>query len=195
MKIFIIPEDQELDQYIVKPILERILSDIGRTARIDVLPKPRMRGISHLMGPGVIEDIVEDYPMADLFVVMVDSDCDYQNRGEKIKALVERQPAARDGKKRLIACIAREEIEVWMLGLHHRDPALGAAWQDIRAHCHPKEAFAEPFIARKGWSTLLGRGRKHAMRELGQHWSGLLGRCDELAQLRREIQAWIEAEG
>lgn len=54
MKILIIPEDPTLDQYILKPIVERICTDHGLGARVDVLRDPHLRGVDQALARDII---------------------------------------------------------------------------------------------------------------------------------------------
>lgn len=182
MKVLVIPEDQTHDAYIIKPVIEAIVSDLGRRARIDVLPEPRLRGTSDALDPSLIRHIVDDNPMVDLFILVIDRDCDRDNNEARAAA------RAADHPGRLIACVACQEVEVWMLALHLN--LIDAPFSTIRAHCDPKEAYAEPLLDKLGNRGGPGAGRKAAMRALSGNLKGLLARCDELSQLRAQISAW-----
>jgi len=184
VKVLIIPEDPELDQYILKPVVEHIFADLGRRARVDVLREPRLRGVAQALDTKIVAQIVEDNPMEDLFLIMVDRDGDREGNEQKA---AERE---KEHVKKLLACLAIEEVEVWMLALH-RD-SLGVPFKEVRAHHDPKEAYAAPFLKAQGWTEdRVGRGRKRAMRELGANWRGLLQVCPELADLRDRIDVWL----
>jgi len=86
---------------------------------------------------------------------------------------------------RLLACLAIEEVEVWMLALH-RD-LLPSPWAEIRGERDPKERFAHPFLAAHAPKLDPGQGRKWAMRDLGARWKGLLDVCPEIAELKTRI--------
>lgn len=112
MKVLIIPEDQTHDPFIIKPIIEAIFADLERRAQISVLPEPRLRGTSDALNAALIREIVADNPMEDLFILVVDRDCDREGNDAKAAAIA----AAYGGK--LLACVAKQEVEVWMLALH-----------------------------------------------------------------------------
>lgn len=41
------------------------------------------------------------------------------------------------------------------------------------------------------WLATVGKGRKKAMRALGQGWTGLLQVCPEIKTLRERIEVWL----
>ncbi|AKF04652.1 hypothetical protein [Sandaracinus amylolyticus] len=183
MKVLIIPEDQELDRYVLKPVVERLFAELARPARIDVLPEPRLRGSSQALDPQTIAAIVRDNPMTDLFLLIVDRDCDRDAHVSKLAARVAEHP------DKLIGCLAVEEVECWLLAL---SDTLPASWREIREHCDPKERYVEPFLAARG-SSSPGRGRKAAMRELAGNWRRLVSRCPEIQELSTRIASWLGA--
>ncbi len=184
MRVLIIPEDPTLDQYVLKPIVQRIFDDLGQRARVDVLTDPHLSGISQALHPTTVDEVLEDNPMIDLFLLMVDRDCD---RFRNTKKALARQ-AEHPGK--LIAVLAWQEVEVWALALHRSD--LGAGWSAVRDECDPKERYFDPFIVQQGWLETVGKGRKRAMRHLGRSWSGLLQVCPEIADLKASIRRWLK---
>lgn len=181
MKVLIIPEDQTHDGFIAKPIIEAILKDIGRAARVDVLPEPRLRGASEALDKDVVASIVKNNPMTDVFVLVVDRDCDRDGHVAKAKA---RESEHAD---KLVACLAVEEVEVWMLALYK--DKLKAPWTQVRKHCDPKEEWALPLLDKLGTGGP-GGGRKKAMRALQAKLNTVLSLCDELKELRRQLEAW-----
>lgn len=58
MKIMVVPEDPVLDQYILKPIVERMFEDLGRRARVQVLANPRLRGVAQALDHRVLARVV-----------------------------------------------------------------------------------------------------------------------------------------
>lgn len=182
MKVLVIPEDQTHDPCIIKPILEAIFADLERKARVDVLPEPRLRGRIDALSPAMVKRIVDENPMVDLFVLVVDRDCDRDGNETKAAARAAEHPG------KLIACVARQEVEVWMMALYPDE--VGVPFSELRAHCDPKEPYAEPLLDRLGSRSGPGQGRKAAMRKLAGNLKSLLSRCDELARLRDDVDAW-----
>ena len=135
MKVLVIPEDPSLDQYILKPVVERIFSDFGKSPRVTVLSNPRLRGVAEALDSSILTDIVATYHMHNLFLVIVDRDGD-QSRAARANA------REMEHQGRLFICLAIEEVEVWMLAIHHE--LLGASWTEVRAEVNPNPAEPEP---------------------------------------------------
>jgi hypothetical protein len=178
VKVLVVLEDPTLDQYIVKPIVEKMFDSLSQTAQVDVLTNPYMRGVKDVFDQ--IDGIVEDNPV-DLFLIVIDRDCDRENHTEKLRIRVERH------EETMVGCLAREEVEVWMLAAQNNLPA---SWGEIRRHCDPKEHFAEPWLAANGFTSAdVGHGRKRAMQALPTNFKRVLSRCDELRELSAELRA------
>ena len=181
MKVLVIPEDQVHDQYVLRPIIEALFADLEIPAKVQVLPEPRLRGYTQALDPNLIRGIVDDNPMEDLFLLIVDRDCDRNGAEAKSQSI---QHAHAD---KLIACLAIQEVEVWLLALHAE--RLDSPWSEIRTHCDPKERWADPLLTSLGTQGP-GAGRVRAMRALKGQWRGLRSRCPELAELQDAICAW-----
>lgn len=184
MRVLVIPEDPTLDQYVVKPIIERIFLDLGRTARVDILNDPHISGAAQALDPALISEIIGDNAMIDLFLLVVDRDCDRMGHEAKTRARESEHPG------KLIAALAWQEIEVWALALHRQ--MLPDRWPRIRTECDPKERYWDPLVRDQGWLGTVGKGRKKAMRGLGAGWSGLRQVCPEIEALRERIEAWLQ---
>lgn len=183
MKVLIIPEDQSLDRYIAKPVIEAMFGELERRATIDVLPEPRLRGASDALDPEVVASIVGDNPMIDLFLLVVDADCNRAGNRSKANA------RASEHAKKLIACVAEQEIEVWMLALYK--DRLGAGFADVRKHCDPKEQWADDLLRELGTGSP-GGGRKSAMRQLAGNYRSLRDTCTELRELEGRVRDWLD---
>ena len=183
MRILVIPEDPTYDQYILKPIVNRLFVDLGRPARVEVLSNPRLRGVAEALNPAVLADLTATFRMIDLFLVLVDRDGDNNRLGIA-------QAREAENPSRLVVCLAIEEVEVWMLALHRE--TLGVPWTEVRAEIHPKERFGLAFLAARAPKLDPGGGRVWAMRELGAGWRGLLQVCPELQELRERVRGWLE---
>lgn len=181
LRVLVIPEDPTLDQYILKPVVARLFDDLERRARVEVLQNPRLRGVEQALAHDTLADIVATYPMVDLFLLIVDRDGDV-GRHDRV-AHIEARFA------HLFACVAIEEIEVWMLALHRQ--RLGVDWQVVHSEPHVKERFARPFLADHAPALGPGAGRKWAMRDLGAGWPALVQICSEIRHLRDRVREWL----
>lgn len=181
MNVLIIPEDQESDRYILKPVVESLFADLSVRARIDVLPEPRLRGADQALDPSLLQEIIDGNPMVDLFLLIIDRDCNRMNHEARVSARMSEHP------DRLLACLAWQELEVWMLALHKEK--LSVPFSKIRQHCDPKEAFAEPLLEQLGTDGP-GGGRKRAMSALKGNWRSLRSLCGELKELQAHITRW-----
>jgi hypothetical protein len=123
VKVLVVPEDPMLDQYILNPVVERLFADLGLSARVDVLWKPRLRSVNQALDPSMVRHVIGTFSMIDLFLLTVDRDAD-EHRAKRARTLETEHPG------RLFACLAVEEVEVWMLALH-RD-RLPSRWAEIR---------------------------------------------------------------
>lgn len=182
MKVLIIPEDQRLDAYIAKPVIEALFRNLERRAKVDVLPEPRLREASQALDPEVVADIIRSNPMVDLFLLVVDADCDRDRNAAKATA------RAADHPGKLIPCVAIQELEVWMLALYKDE--IGVGFQDVRKHCDPKEKWAEPLLKTLGTGSP-GGGRKEAMRKLAGNYGSLRDTCTELRELETAVTTWL----
>jgi hypothetical protein len=75
MNVMIIPEDFRMDQFILQPIVTAMLAALGKPrAKVEVCLDPLLGGISRAMDAGELAQIVNDRPMVDLFLLIVDRD-------------------------------------------------------------------------------------------------------------------------
>jgi hypothetical protein len=184
----IIPEDPALDQYILKPVVEVIFSEVHRVASVKVLQNPRLRSVEQALDPAQLNSIIASYPQEDLFLLLIDRDCD-QNRINRVKS---RESEVMSKGKALIGCLAIEEVEMCALAIHQGD--LPASWREMRQECDPKEAYFHPLVELLGLQNNVGRGRKHIMKGLSGQYSRLLQLCPEIAELRDRIRQKLEKE-
>ncbi len=183
MKVLVIPEDPRLDQYVLKPIIAAIFKDLGRVAQVDVLQNPRLHSVNQALDPKTLEGIIASNPQRDLFLLLLDRDCE-ETRIEKIKA---REQSALSMQRLLLGCLAIEEIEMWVFAVYQG--TLPRSWQDMRRECHPKELFFEPLVAHLELQNTVGRGRKRLMSSFSaKEHARLLQLCPEVAELQERIK-------
>jgi hypothetical protein len=188
-RVLVIPEDPTYNGHILQPLVKALLDRAGKSnSRVTVLTDPHIFGVDQAISSA--PQIAHDSPMYDLFLLMVDRDARLGNGESRLQRPREAERRAIDDYGRLLlACAAIEEVEVWLMAGHpDKVEGLGFNWKDIRQHDNPKEQYFEPFLAAYGNRLEAGQGRKRLMREGLENLSGLLSRCDELADLLRRIE-------
>lgn len=179
----IIPEDPTNDRYILAPIVTAIVDELGRRGTVQVLSNPRLRGFKSAIA--AVPEVLRRYPTYDMFLLLLDRDGD-EHRADRMEHV---QAANSSTQRPVIACLAHEEVETWLLGAQWtrcRELFPTWAWGEVRAERDVKERFFRPFFAQARNPRLPGEGRAQLIRD-GSH-AGLLQRCPELADLRERMQ-------
>ena len=173
MNVLIIPEDFRKDQYILKPIFERLFRSIGRrSAKIEVCQEPLLGGVDEALKSDRISEVVSFYPMTDVFILCVDRD-GRKGRRDRLDEIESLYSAAID----FLAANAWEEIETWVLaGL-----GLPSEWRlsDVRAEVHVKELYFEPLAAQRGLSDRPDGGRRPLAAEAARRIDAIRQKCPE----------------
>lgn len=174
MRILIIPEDFEKDQYILKPIFERLFQSIGKPrARVRVCQNPRLRGINQALDSERMLEIVERYRgMTDILILCVDRDGEIGRR-QRLDQLEMLCGTATN----FLAVDAWEEIETWVLAglvLPKEWP-----WAEVRAERNVKEDYFEPLAAQRGLSNRPDGGRKPLAEEAARRIDAIRQKCPE----------------
>ena len=172
MRVLVIPEDFRNDQYLLKPIFERLFRDLGRpSARIRVCQEPLLGGVAAALNSARLREVVEQHEaMVDIFILCVDRDGEVgrRTRLDQIQAEFGRAFFAEN---------AWEELETWALaGL---DLPGGWPWADVRAAVNVKERYFEPFAAQRGLADSPGGGRKALGEESSRRIAAIRQRCPE----------------
>ncbi len=185
MNILVIPEDFRNDQYILKPLFERLFANMDRErAQVRVCRDPLLGGVGEALKTERIQDIVERYGgMTDIFILCVDRD---GNRGRR-QRLDQIEDAFRNGRT-FLAENAWEEIETWVLaGLNL---PRNWRWADVRAEIHVKEQYFEPLADERGVADGPGGGRKALGKEAARNIPAIRGKCpDDFDALARRLEA------
>jgi hypothetical protein len=182
-RVLVIPEDPTYNGYILQPLVERMLAELGKpNAHVKVLTNPKLSGYAHAVS-AIRGDLAVRYGHLDLWLFLPDSD-----RASNLEAL-ERELSERN--VHLFCCAAQPEVEAWLLA-GHRDK-LPLSWGDVRQHGHLKEAVFEPFLSQFGDSRSPGGGREQLVRETLSTYRGLLSVCPELADLEGRLRAFFDA--
>jgi hypothetical protein len=175
VNVLLIPEDFRNDQYILKPLFERLFTGLGRArAKISVCQDPLLQGVTEALKEDRIAKIVDRYRMVDIFVLCVDRD-GVATRRQKLDDL----EAKFSGSRHFLAVNAWEELETWLLaGLD--DLLLPEwSWSEIRADTSVKERYFEPLARRQKVADGPGGGRKALGERAARRLPAIRQKCAE----------------
>lgn len=179
----VIPEDPTYNGHILKPLIERVMTAVGKSqANVVVLTNPSMKGYED--AERRLESVFEKYPHYNLFLFLPDRD----GRAERDKSLNALTMKYQNQRIPFIAKAAVEEVEVWLLAGHKNK--LSKNWSDVRADSSVKESAFQPFLQKHGDASP-GNGRERLMKETLKNFSGLKRSCPELEELTNEINQLI----
>lgn len=172
MRILLVPEDFRNDQYILRPLFQRLLRKLGKPrAKVVVCGDPLLGGVGEALKRERLAEIVERYDgMIDLFVLCVDRDGNPHRRSRlnDIEA---------EFGKHFLAENAWEELETWVLaGL---DLPRAWMWSEVRAEVSVKERYFEPLARKRGLANHPGGGRKPLGEESARRVDAIRQRCPE----------------
>ncbi len=184
MKVLLIPEDFRNDQYILKPIFERLFGSLGKSSlRVEVCLEPLLGGVQEALKSERLRDVVQQYPTVNIFILCVDRDGEVGRR----QRLDEIEAEFGDA---FIAENAWEEIETWLLaGL--RLPS-NWNWKEVRKEVQVKERYFELLVAERGLSDAPGGGRKQLGDEAARRIGKIRRKCPEdFDCLARRLEAAV----
>lgn len=174
MKVLIIPEDFRQDQYILKPIFERLLGNLGwANCKVRVCQDPRLGGVGEALKPERLKEIVQRYNgMTDVFILCVDRDGEPGRRQSLDNIEAHFNPACR-----FLAANAWEELETWVLA--GVELPRQWRWADVRAEVNVKERYFERLAEQSGLSDDPGGGRKALAEAAAHHINAIRQKCPE----------------
>lgn len=193
MKVLVIPEDFRKDQYMLKPIIKAMMSNLGKTkAQVQVCQDPLLGGVNEALKLENILAIIKQYRgKADLFILCVDRD-GKEGRKQALNKL--EQEAAKILTSRqslLLAENAWQEIEVWVLAGY--DLPSEWKWQEVRQEEHPKERYFLPLAKQQNLLETPGEGRKIMAEKAAGNYKRLRQLCPEdLLNLEQRIKDWLD---
>lgn len=189
MNVLIIPEDFRLDQWLLKPIIKAMMTELGKPhANVKVCRDPLLGGVEQAMKWERIAEILDMNRTVHLFLLIVDRD-GKEGRRLGLDALEQQAAAKLPSDRSFIAENAWQEVEVWLLAGH--DLPKEWQWKEIRETRDPKELYFEPYASQRGVLHKLGRGRKALGREAAKRYSRIRLLCDEVAALEEKIRTYI----
>lgn len=190
LNVLVIPEDFRKDQYVLKPLLERLFAELDKPrVEVRVCQDPLLGGIDQAMKWGQVGEIIDMYRgMVNVFLLLVDRDGESGRRSalDRLEKLAtEKLPQG----KTLLGENAWQEIEVWALA--GQDLPAKWNWREVRAEIHPKEGYFEPLARQRNLLDEPGAGRTTMGREAAQHYDRVRSRCEEVQSLETRLKAWL----
>ena len=185
MRVLVIPEDFRKDQYLLKPLFERLFRAMGKgRAQVRVCQDPLLGGVGEALKPERIREVVDQHDgMTDIFILCVDRDGDAGRR-----ARLDRIEGEFDDRHMLFAENAWEEIETWALAGLDLPPEW--RWAEVRAEVHVKERYFEPLAQQRGVAAGPGGGRKTLGEEAARGLPAIRQKCPEdFDALARRVEA------
>lgn len=173
MKVMLIPEDFRNDGFILKPLFDRLFATFGKAnAKVIVCYAPRLQGVSEALKEDRLREIIERYPMIDIFVLCVDRD-GITTRQDQLSRLEATFGTART----FLAVNAWEELETWVLA--GVDLPKDWVWADIRREISVKEQYFEPLARQMKVSDGPGGGRKMLADQAARRLTTIQQKCPE----------------
>lgn len=192
LNVLVIAEDYRLDQYVLKPLVEKMMAAVGQPrARVQMCMDPFFTGVDHVLKLESLREIVDTNRLADLYLLIVDRD----GKEGRETVITNREAEMREvvgDRQAFVGALAWQEVEVWLLGGHDTQDFV---WEEVRASGHPKEDYFDPFSAEKGVESGPGYGRKALAEEMARRYSRVCQRCPEVQDLEDRIRAWLAERG
>ena len=178
-KVLVVPEDPTNNGYILKPLVEVILSDAGKSrTKVQVLTSPRLNGYDDAV-KAINGELFDRYGHWDLWIFIPDAD-----RASKAAMTAMEEKLAAKGVK-LLCCAAQPEVEIFACVAYRSE--LGAHWSEVRSSGKMKELFFDPLLSAKGDSRRAGGGRDQLISASITPLSTLYTFCPELSELRKRV--------
>lgn len=193
MNVLVIPEDFRKDRYMLQPMIGAMLEHLGKPyAKVEVCTDPLLGSVNQALRWERVEEILERYPMVDLFLLCVDRD-GVETRAESLRHLENRAKERLGSSRSLLGENAWQELEVWVLAGHELPREW--RWSEIRREIHPKEEYFEPFATSRGLDEEPGGGRRTLAQEAArQYKKRIRKRCPEdIVGLEARVADWLEA--
>ena len=178
MNVLVIPEDFRKDQYILKPLFNKLFQRLGvRSVQVNICVDPLLGGIGEALKPERISEIVkENAAMRDIIILCVDRD-GVTGRRQSLDNIEAEIRTLFGDSVHFLAENAWEELETWVLaGL---DLPGNWRWRDVRAEVHVKERYFDPLAAQRGLFNTPDGGRKILGDEASRRILAIRRKCPE----------------
>ena len=188
-RAFVVCEDHTLDQYIAVPVINALLTAVGRPhARVRAVTDPRTRGIEDVISQ--FASLSERYAgIGQLVVFTLDTDGrDGSGGGPDRAAQMEnlRRGLPNNVSSKVLIILGRQELEVWALWASRS--VLSQPWSTVRLERDPKDVYL-PQVLTPADKRLPGRGRSRLIQEsLATGWDSLAQGCPELAEAEQDLR-------
>jgi hypothetical protein len=193
VNMLIIPEDFRKDQFVLKPIVEKMMASLGVRARVQVCMDPLLGGVGEALKWERMQAIVDRYRgMVRMFLLIVDRDCD-EGRKARLDALEGRAEVALAGTDRcFLAENAWQELEVWVLA-GVSDLPNGWNWREIRRDCNPKENYYVLYAQRQNAHTGPYGGREVLAKKAALNYQRIRQLCvEDVAALEERVRTALQ---
>lgn len=193
MNVLVIPEDATNDQFVLKPIVTKLLELAGiKTVNLRVCQEPRLRGVYDALKSDRIAQVIRRHRyQVDLFLLIVDRDGKPGRRLRLDEIEQEAKKLLASNDQWFLAENAWQEVEVWALaGVDKSQWLKGWDWKAIREEVNPKEVYFEPLAAARGLANEPGQGRVTLGREAAQNYPRIRSLCrEDVAELETRVRA------
>lgn len=180
VRVLVIPEDPTHNGYILKPLVEMVLDEVGKpNAKVTLLTNPRLRGYDHAVD-AIRNELARQYAFFNLWLFFPDAD---RANNASIHAL-ETELSSKGVS--LLCCAATPEVEIYASVAYRR--AIGLPWADVRNHPRMKEEVFLPLLDKHGDPRRPGGGRRDMTERSIANRGQFFVRCPEVAELRDRIQ-------
>lgn len=195
VNVLVVPEDFTKDQYVLKPIVERMIASLGHRPRVRVCTDPYLGGVREALKPERLEEVLQRYRGAvDLILLIVDRDGE-EGRQKQLRKLEAGAEKVLEGRASVfLAENAWQEIEVWVLaGLEDLPKGKGWSWKEIRAERDAKESYYDKVADKRGLTKAPYEGRDVLAREAARNYPRIRQLCPEdVARLEERIAEILE---
>ena len=184
LRVLVIPEDPTHNGYILKPLVEAVLADLGKpSAKVQVLTSPRLNGYDHAR-VAIRSELPASYGHFDLWLFMPDADRASPAAMEALETELQGRGVP------LFCCPAEPEVEIYACAGYRSEIARG--WQAARSNPRMKEEVFAPLLAAHGDPRRAGGGRDQMMAESLRNLPRLYSLCPELNRLRDRVAAHLQ---
>lgn len=188
LNVLIIAEDYRYDQYILKPIVQSMLDEVGKSnANVRICRDPMIEGVEQALDESTVEEVIQTNPLVDLYLLIVDRDGDAREKSNRLKARENDAQSMLRDTQTFLGSQAYQEVEVWLLAGQGDLPS-DWNWTEVRSEPHPKEIYYDAYVANKDFANVPGDGRKSLGRTAGAAYrTRVRMKCPEVQDLEDRV--------